>query len=81
MDNSTSTGVVGLLILLLVLLLTTLSPLFGITIPKSVATVKIRGVIQVLHNAFLWKGAVQVLRNADGGGGVSDFPEKSVTKV
>ena len=25
--------------------------------------------------------AVQVLRNADGGGGVSDFPEKSVTKV
>ena len=26
-------------------------------------------------------GAIQVLRNADGGGGVSDFPEKSVTKV
>ena len=27
------------------------------------------------------KGAIQVLRNADGGGGVSDFPEKIVTKV
>ena len=26
-------------------------------------------------------GAIQVLRNADGGGGVSTFPEKSVTKV
>ena len=27
-------------------------------------------------------GAIQVLRNADGGGeGVSDFPEKSVTNV
>ena len=26
-------------------------------------------------------GAIQVLRNADGGGGVSDFVEKSVTKV
>ena len=26
-------------------------------------------------------GAIQVLRNADGGGGVSDFLEKSVTKV
>ena len=26
-------------------------------------------------------GAIQVLRNADGGGGVSDFREKSVTKV
>ena len=27
-------------------------------------------------------GAIQVLRNADGGGvGVSDFPEKSVTMV
>ena len=26
-------------------------------------------------------GAIQVLCNADGGGGVSDFPEKSVTKV
>ena len=26
-------------------------------------------------------GAIQVLRNADGGGGVSNFPEKSVTKV
>ena len=26
------------------------------------------------------KGATQVLRNADGGG-VSNFPEKSVTKV
>ena len=26
-------------------------------------------------------GAVQVLRNADGGGGVSDFLEKSITKV
>ena len=25
--------------------------------------------------------AIQVLRNADGGGGVLDFPEKSVTKV
>ena len=30
---------------------------------------------------FVWLGAIQVLRNADGGGGVSDFPEKSVTKV
>ena len=29
---------------------------------------------------ILWM-AIQVLRNADGGGGVSDFPEKSVTKV
>ena len=27
------------------------------------------------------KGAIQVLRNADGGGGVSDFLEKSITKV
>ena len=27
------------------------------------------------------KGAIQVLRNADGGGGVSNFPEKSITKV
>ena len=26
-------------------------------------------------------GAIQVLRNADGGGGVSDLTEKSVTKV
>ena len=26
-------------------------------------------------------GAIQVLRNADGGGGVSDFLEKSITKV
>ena len=26
-------------------------------------------------------GAIQVLRNADGGGWVSDFLEKSVTKV
>ena len=26
-------------------------------------------------------GAIQVLRNAYGGGGVSDFPGKSVTKV
>ena len=26
------------------------------------------------------QGAIQVLRNADGGG-VSDFPQKSVTKV
>ena len=26
-------------------------------------------------------GAIQVLRNADGGRGVSDFPEKNVTKV
>ena len=26
-------------------------------------------------------GAIQVLRNAVGGGGVSDFLEKSVTKV
>ena len=26
-------------------------------------------------------GAIQVLRNADGGGGVSNFPEKNVTKV
>ena len=27
-------------------------------------------------------GAIQVLRNADrGGGGVSNYPEKSVTKV
>ena len=26
-------------------------------------------------------GAIQVLRNADGGGGVSDFLEKSVMKV
>ena len=26
-------------------------------------------------------GAIQVLRNADGGGGVSDFLKKSVTKV
>ena len=30
---------------------------------------------------FLGKGAIQVLRNADGGGGVSGFLEKSVTKV
>ena len=30
-----------------------------------------------MHNI----GAIQVLRNADGGGGVSDFLEKSVTKV
>ena len=34
-------------------------------------------VIQVL----CMYGAIQVLRNADGGGGVSDFLEKSVTKV
>ena len=26
-------------------------------------------------------GVIQVLRNVDGGGGVSDFLEKSVTKV
>ena len=26
-------------------------------------------------------GAIQVLRNADGGRGVSDFPKKSVTMV
>ena len=31
---------------------------------------------------FTRLGAIQVLRNADGGGGgVSDFPEKSVTQV
>ena len=30
---------------------------------------------------FCYYGAIQVLRNADGGGGVSDFLEKSVTKV
>ena len=28
-----------------------------------------------------YQGAIQVLRNADGGGGVSDLPEKSNTKV
>ena len=33
------------------------------------------------QNTFLVIGAIQVLRNADGGGGVSDFLEKSVTKV
>ena len=27
------------------------------------------------------KGAIQVLRDADGAGGVSEFPEKNVTKV
>ena len=27
------------------------------------------------------EGAIQVLRNADGGRGVSDFVEKSITKV
>ena len=30
---------------------------------------------------YVPQGASQVLRNADGGGGVSDFPEKSVMKV
>ena len=29
----------------------------------------------------MFLGAIKVLRNADGGGGVSEFPEKSVTKV
>ena len=29
----------------------------------------------------MFKGAIQVLRNAVGGGWVSAFPEKSVTKV
>ena len=33
------------------------------------------------NNAIIRKGAIQVLRNGDEGGGVSDFPEKSVTKV
>ena len=31
--------------------------------------------------SIIWIGAIQVLCNADGGGGVSDFLEKSVTKV
>ena len=35
----------------------------------------------VLWLGVFMYGAIQVLRNADGGGGVSDFPEKSVTKV
>ena len=35
----------------------------------------------VLTRGHTLKGAIQVLRNADGGGGVSDFLEKSVTKV
>ena len=30
---------------------------------------------------FVHLGAIQVLRDADGGRGVSTFPEKSVTKV
>ena len=30
---------------------------------------------------YIGTGAIQVLRNTDGGGGVSDFPEKNVTKV
>ena len=43
-----------------------------------------------LGPGFLWyawgvqlldKGAIQVLRNADGGEGVSSFPGKNVTKV
>ena len=29
----------------------------------------------------LSNGAIQVLRNADGGGRVSDFPEKSITRT
>ena len=33
---------------------------------------------QVIKFTF---GAIQVLRNADGGGGGSNFPGKSVTKV
>ena len=33
------------------------------------------------HLCIATLGAIQVLRNADGGGGVSDFLEKSVTKV
>ena len=35
----------------------------------------------MLFSSFACLGAIQVLRNADGGGGVSNFPEKSVTKV
>ena len=34
-----------------------------------------------MHNMCHQFGAIQVLRNADGGGGGSDFLEKSVTKV
>ena len=38
------------------------------------------GNLSSVDNCYL--GAIQVLRNADGvGGGVSDFLEKSVTKV
>ena len=36
---------------------------------------------RILFNFFSVLGAIQVLRNADGGGGVSDFLEKIVTKV
>ena len=34
-----------------------------------------------LNSEEIGLGAIQVLRNADGGGGVYDFLEKSVTKV
>ena len=34
-----------------------------------------------IHTRIYLIGTIQVLRNAVGGGGVSAFPEKSVTKV
>ena len=43
--------------------------------------IRITGWCQGIDARLMRYGAIQVLRNADGGGGVSDFPEKSVTKV
>ena len=37
--------------------------------------------LNLAHVQIMPKGAIKVLRNADGGRGVSDFLEKSVTKV
>ena len=37
--------------------------------------------VLIVPTLKLWYGVIQVLRNADGGGWVFDFLEKSVTKV
>ena len=51
-------------------------------IAVKMAAATLSGASGVSHLQYIPSlGAIQVLRNADGGGGVSDFPEKSVTKV
>ena len=49
--------------------------------PRQNTGLSFGDLIAMLDYAQIHIGAIQVLRNADGGGGVSDFLEKSVTKV